>query len=107
METKKRTVEKRRKEAETEQLEQEVAKIGIEKSTKKYEKREPALKQVGVLMGASNSLPERSSRSKKQPEWSKSSVKKPKWSNLKMMGNGDVFGSSAWETEVPFDLSHV
>ena len=44
METKKRIVERRWKEAKSEQLQQEVAKTGIEKSTKKVQKRRPNAK---------------------------------------------------------------
>ena len=59
--TKKRTVEKRRKEAETEQLEQKEAEIGIEKVRKKY-KSGVARKTCWTSSDLfSDSLPERSS----------------------------------------------
>ena len=130
METKKRTVEKRRKEAETEQLEQEVARMENEKSTKEKVRSGSALKNLlefsyGVSQFSSGSrkegrmehLPAEVARMEHLPEWSSWSKKKPKlssWngkklklSNCQLMGNDERFRSSTWETEVLFDLSNI
>ena len=74
--TKKRTVEKRWKEAESEQLQREEAKIGIEKSTKKVQKRRPNASAGRISHGNFQVSSRSEQQEQKAEEWSNYSNEK-------------------------------